>query len=138
MKKMLIAIAALAALSSASNAEIYKWVDENGKTHLSDKKEDIPAKKNVEEVKVSSVNKIEKRSDTDQKAMDEIEKSRNREKWKQKIKQQEYNEKRELERQKEQAEKTPIGPTDAQKQEIARERMAAKQQADINRAINHR
>ncbi len=41
-------------VASASHAEIYKWVDANGKTHYSEKKDDA-GKAKVEEVKVKSL-----------------------------------------------------------------------------------
>ena len=41
-------------MSSASHAEVYKWVDENGQTHYSENKEDAAKAKTVE-LKVKSL-----------------------------------------------------------------------------------
>ena len=50
MKKLLL-ISAFILLSTSVNAKIYKWIDENGSVHFSDK----PYSQDAKEVKVSLI-----------------------------------------------------------------------------------
>lgn len=55
MNKRIISCLVVAMLSASLQAQVYTWVDENGKTHYSDKKPDGAAKDKVEQVDESAL-----------------------------------------------------------------------------------
>lgn len=48
-------LVSLVLVSLAANAELYKWVDENGRTHFSDTK---PEQQSVEQIEVEEINSL--------------------------------------------------------------------------------